>query len=153
MSKIAIKSEKNINSLIFLYGGNQLNLNLTFEEHANSMDKANKEMKVLVYKNELDGFTCPNCGEKVQLNTKKIDEIIASFNNIKDIIEGIKFSIDNLIKVSTMNSMNIQLKNINYLLNSVKEDIKKNNTTLDNLFKEINDNNNYMKKMKNNILL
>ena len=34
-------------------------------------------------------------------------------------------SIDNLIKLSTMNSMNIQLKNINFLLNSVNEDIKK----------------------------
>ena len=27
--RFAIKSEKNINSLIFLYSGNQLNLNLT----------------------------------------------------------------------------------------------------------------------------
>ena len=67
--RFAIKSEKNINSLIFLYGGNQLNLDLTFEEHANSLDKANNEMKVLVYPNEVDGFACPNCGEKIQLNT------------------------------------------------------------------------------------
>ena len=124
--RFAIKSEKNINSLIFLYSGNQLNLDLTFEELANSMDKSNNEMKVLVYPIEVDGFACPNCGQKIQLNTKKIDEIIVSFSNIKDTIDGIKMSIDNLIKLSTINSMNIQLKNINFLLNSVNEDIKKN---------------------------
>ena len=48
------------------------------------MDKANNEMKIFVYQNELDGLTCPNCGEKIQLNNKKIDELIISFNNIID---------------------------------------------------------------------
>ena len=68
-------------------GGNQLNLDLSFEEHANSLDKANNEMKVLVYENENDGFICNNCGAKIKINTKKIEELIASFNNIKDTID------------------------------------------------------------------
>ena len=123
--RFAIKSEKNINSLIFLYGGNLLNLDLSFEDQANPMDKANNEMKILVYPSELDGLACPKCGEKIQLNNKKIEELIVSFNNIKDTIDGIKLHLDNLIKLSTMNSMNIQLKNINLLLNTVNEDIKK----------------------------
>jgi len=144
--KFAVKSEKNINSLVFLYSGNQLNLDLTFEEHANSLDKTNNEMKVLVYETENGGFICNNCGVKIKLNTKKIDELIQSFNNIKDTIEGIKLNIDNLIKLSTMNSMNIQLKNINFLLGSVNEDIKKNNKLLEDLF---NDNNHINMKNKN----
>ena len=123
--RFAIKAEKNINSLIFLYGGNLLNLDLSFEDQANSMDKTRNEMKVLVYENETDESVCSNCGAKIHLNTKKIDELIVSFNNIKDTIDGIKLHLDNLIKLSTMNSMNSQLKNINLLLNTVNEDIKK----------------------------
>ena len=46
------KIEKNLNSLIFLYGGKQLNFNLSFKEQANGLDKERNEMKVLVYKNE-----------------------------------------------------------------------------------------------------
>ena len=71
-----------MNLLMFLYGGNQLNLELKFKEQANSFDKSSKEMNVIVIKNDLDSFTCPNCGEKIKLNTEKIDEIISSNNSI-----------------------------------------------------------------------
>ena len=111
--KYATKQEINMNSLIFLYGENQINMELKFKEQANSIDRSNKEMRVLVYKKEIDGFVCPKCGEKIKLNTEKIDEIISSNGNIKDTIEGIKFSIDNVLRISTLNSVNIQLKNIN----------------------------------------
>ena len=66
----------NINSLIFLYGGNQLNFNLNFNEQANIIDKEKNEMKVLVYKNENNEYICPKCGEKIKLNIKEIDDII-----------------------------------------------------------------------------
>ena len=97
-----------MNLLMFLYGGNQLNSELKFKEQANSFDKSNKEMNVLVIKNDLDSFTCPNCGEKIKLNTEKIDEIISSNNNINDNINGIKFIVDAVIKISTINTVNIQ---------------------------------------------
>ena len=85
--RFATKSEKNINSLIFLYGGGQLNLNLTFEGHANSMDKANNEMKVLVYPNEVNWLEIKseriNKGKEIMrhklesnLNTKDLNQII-----------------------------------------------------------------------------
>ena len=45
--KFANKVEKNINSLIFLYRGNQLNFHLSFEDLA----KDKNEMRVLVYIN------------------------------------------------------------------------------------------------------
>jgi hypothetical protein len=140
--KYATKINNNINSLLFLYGGNQMNMELKFKEQASSMDINNKEMNVLVYKNENDDdFICPHCNKKIKL--EKIDEIILINNNIKDTINGIKLNIDNIIKLSNNNNISIQLKNINFLLNAINEDIKKNNTKLKNLLKEniINNNN------------
>ena len=64
-----------INSLIFLYGGNQINMELKFKEQANLMDINRKEMKVLVYKKENDDFTCPHCNAKINFNTEKIDNL------------------------------------------------------------------------------
>ena len=133
--KYATKINSNINSLLFLYGGNQINMELKFKEQANSMDINNNEMNVLVYKRENDDFTCPHCNNKIKLNTEKIDNIILSNNNIKDIINSIKFNIDNIIRISTNNTITIQLKSINMLLKDLNEDINKNNENLKNLLK------------------
>ena len=110
------KIKKNINSLLFLYGGNYLNFESSFEELANSLDKRNKEMKVLVYTKENDDFVCPKCGEKINLKTEKLDELILSYKDIKDKIEGIIFNLDNIIKSCLKDEVNKQLKNINSLL-------------------------------------
>ena len=134
--KYITKVQKNINSLIFLYGGNQLNFNITFLEQANSLDKERKEMKVLVFINELANFRCPKCGEKIKLNTEKIDNIILSNSNIKETLNGAKLIIDNIIKNSSMNSINMQLKSVNLILNSINEEILKNNEKLKNLLNE-----------------
>ena len=113
--KYSAKIETNMNSLLFLYGGIKLNMDLKFKEQANSLDRNNNVMRVLVYKEDADDFICPHCGEKIKLNTEKIDEIISSNNNIKDTIDGIKFHIDNVIKISTANIVNIQLKSIIFI--------------------------------------
>ena len=105
--KYSTKVDKNINSLVFLYGGNLLNLDLSFERQANSLDNQRNEMKVLVFISESDGFACPKCGEKIKLNTEKIDAIIASINNIKDTIDGAKIMIDNALIVGPNNIFNI----------------------------------------------
>jgi len=129
--KYVTKIESNINSLIFLYGGNKLNMELRFKEQANLIDINRKEMNVIVYKKENDDdLNCPYCNKKIKL--EKIDDIILSNNNIQDTINGIKFNIDNIIKVYN-NNISIQLKNINFLLNAINEDINKNNTKLKNL--------------------
>ena len=125
--------DKKINSLIFLYEGNQLNFNLNFDEQANKIDKERNVMKILVYKNEDNECICPKCGEKIKINTEKIDDIILSINIIKDTINGTKLSIDNIIRLSTDNLMNMQLKNVNLVLNTLNEDIKKINDKLNNL--------------------
>ena len=82
--KYANKIQRNINSLVFLYGGSQLNFNLKFKDVIT--DKETKEMKILVYSKIIDDFICPKCGEKINLNTEKIDNIILSINNLKEII-------------------------------------------------------------------
>ena len=126
------KIQKNINSLLFLYGGEQLNLELNFENQANIIDKERNEMKVLVYKNEFNEYICPNYSEKIKLNIN--DEIIVSINNIKDIINSIKLNINHIIKISSDNSINIQLKNINYLIeNTLNKEIKNINEKIFNL--------------------
>jgi len=141
------KINRTINSLIFLYGGKQLNFNLNFNEQANTIDKERNIMKVLVYKNEEDEYICPKCGEKIKFNIK--DDIILSINNIKDVIDSIKFNIDNIIRISSDNFINIQLKNINLIINSLNDDIKKINEKMNDLLNNniiINDNinNNYI---------
>ena len=88
--KYAFKIRRNINSLIFLYGGGvlNLNLNLKFKEQANSSDRTNNSMKILVENNENNPFMCPKCGEIIKLNTESINELILSNNNIKETING-----------------------------------------------------------------
>ena len=144
--KLSNKIETNLKLLQFLYGGEPLNMDLRFKEHANSLDRSNNVMRVLVYIKEVDDYICPNCGEKIKIKTEKIDEIISSNNKIKDTIDGIKFNIDNVIKISSVNMINIQLKNIIALLNNINEDIKKNNEKLKNLINEHKIKNEFLNK-------
>ena len=90
-NKLSTKINMNINSLIFLYGGSQLNLN----KKLNEITKENK-INILVFKKENESEICPKCGRV--LNNEIIDNIIffivkvffgsfksvnlASFNNI-----------------------------------------------------------------------
>ena len=129
--RYANKIQNNLNSLIFLYGGKQLNFNLSFNKQANMIDKERNEMKVLVYKNEDNEYICPKCGEIIELNIK--DDLISSVNKIKDVIIGIKLNIDNIIKTSLNNFVNIQLNNVNIIINSLNDDINKINEKINNL--------------------
>jgi len=140
--KYVNKINKDINSLVYLYGGNQLNFNLNYNEQANIIDKERNIMKVLVYDN--NEYICNKCGEKIKIKKEKIDNIILSINNINDTINGIKLNIDNIIKISKDNLVNLQLKNVNIVLNTLNDDIKKINDKLNNLI-----NTNYEIKIKN----
>ena len=118
--------------LTFLYGGKPLDFELTLNETNRSDD----ETKILVTKNELDGLICPKCGENIIVDKESIDEIIQNMNNIKETIRGIKVMIENVISKSTVDLVNIQLKNANHLLVKVNEDINKNNEKIKNLIKD-----------------
>ena len=123
--RYSIKLGINQNLLIFLYEGKQINSELSFESQANTIDKSNREMNILVIRNEKDELICTKYEEKIKLNKEKIGEIILSNNKIKDIINGISVTIDNMIKSSPNDSKNFQLKNINKILNMVYDDLKK----------------------------
>ena len=62
------KINKDMNSLLFLYGGNLVNFELSFNSQASKIDRDKQEMKILVYNNEDEIFICPKCGEKIKLN-------------------------------------------------------------------------------------
>ena len=74
--KYVNKINKDINSLVYLYGGNQLNFNLNYNEQANIIDKERNIMKVLVYDN--NEYICNKCGEKIKIKKEKVDNIILS---------------------------------------------------------------------------
>ena len=115
---LSTKINVNINSLIFLYGGTQLNLEKTFKE----LTKENK-ISILVdkYKNE---EICPKCGKI--LNNEIINEIISSNNKVNYSLVGIKRQIE-LIMTDINNNVDInyiisQLQNINVVINKINED-------------------------------
>ena len=95
-------------------------------------------MKILVYKTERNGIKCPYCGIQIKLG-EDLDDIIKAYHNLKETINGLKLTLESIIKTSVNNPMNAQLKIINITLNTMNEDIKKNN---DKLEKILNDNNN-----------
>jgi len=145
--KFATIIERNVNSLVFLYGGSNLNFQLSFKEQANIIDKERNEMKVLVFKNESNELYCPKCGEKINLNSEKINDIKSSIKNIDDTIRFAKLMIESIIKICAMDVINIQLKNVNLIFNTLNEDLIKLNNKFDDLLnfedikKEINFNN------------
>ena len=110
--KYSTKINKNMNSLLFSYGGNKINFDLSFKEYAGN----NHEIKILVNKNESDIFICPKCDEKTNLNIEKLDELKLSNDKIKDNINIIKLHIKNIIKTSSVNSLVDKFKNINKIL-------------------------------------
>ena len=67
--KYANKIQKNINSLVFLYEENQLNINLKFKDVI--IDKENKEMKVLVHQMKSMNLYVRNVAKKSNQIQKK----------------------------------------------------------------------------------
>ena len=90
---------------------------------------------------------CPKCGEKIKLKTERIDDIILSINNLKETIDSAKSIIESVIKISSVNNINMQLKGVNLILNTLNEDIKKTKEKVKNLFNDYqikNEDNNYI---------
>ena len=81
--KFATKAQKDFDTLYFIYNGNKLNMELSFNQQANQIDKERNEMSVLVNektntvinenKAKSKEIICPKCGEACLIN----------FNNYK----------------------------------------------------------------------
>ena len=132
-NSLSTKINVGINSLIFLFGGDILNLEKTFEE----LTKDN-QISIVVDKYE---DVCPKCGKI--LNNDIINEIISSNNKMSYSLIGLKRQIELIIsdinKNADINYINSQLQNINVVINNINEDIKKMNNKLNNI--ELNDSN------------
>ena len=139
--KYSSKINKEMNSLMFLYEGKPVNFELKFREQVNHFDSNTNKMRIQVDINENEKFICPKCKQKIELNTKILDELIIFSNEIIESISGIKFQIDNIANISTTDSVKTQLKNINKMLNIINGDIKNNNEKIKNLLKGNNCNN------------
>ena len=131
---LANKIKINIESLIFLYEGNQINLDKIYNE-------ITKENKINIFVKKKEDEYCPKCGRI--LNDKIIDEILSLNKNVNSILDRLKNQIDNIINDINNKKdiiyINSQLKNINEIINGMNNNTKK-----------INDKLNYIKHIPNN---
>ena len=129
--KYSSKIDIDINLLYFLHGGSKVNLDLTFDQLANSFDKYKQEMAILAYQLKNEGFIFPKCGENIELASKIIEKICSSNNIIYDNLYEIKEKLDNIINYinnkKEINSIKTQLENIRLKINISIGEIKKNN--------------------------
>ena len=132
-NKYASKIDININLLLFLYGGNKINLELTFREQVNSIDNNINEMKILVYKQD-DGLKCPKCGEIINIDILDIKE------NENDILNGLKNQIENIINLNDINKIKNQIKCIKIVIDNIILENEKYKNNIKNII------NNYNKK-------
>ena len=142
-NRFAIKNDKNINSLIFLYGGSKINYELTFKQQANSIDNNINQMKIIVCQNENEGLKCKKCGEKIHLDI--LDNIIKYNNEQKDTLIEMKDQIDNIIKLNNISDITRKIKLIKLILDNL---ISENEKSLKDIQNIINNSNSI--KNKNN---
>ena len=91
INRFNFKLKINMNKAQYLYSGKQVNLELTFYQQANNIDKQKKEMNILVYINE--STILINEGK---IKSKEIicprykENCLISFNDYKIILHGCK---------------------------------------------------------------
>ena len=146
-NKYSSKINININSLLFIYGGNQINFDLSFKEQANSIDKERKEMNILVYKKEENELKCPKCGEII--NIDKFDNLIKFNFSQNDMLNELKNEINIINNSNEINKIKNKIRVINLIINNIIEENIKNTKNIQNIinnnFNEINNNKNIIK--------
>ncbi len=152
-NKYSSKINININLLLFIYGGNQINFDLSFKEQANSIDKERKEMNILVYKKEENELKCPKCGEII--NIDKYDNLIKFNFSQNDMLNELKNEIDIINNSNEINKIKNKIRVINLIINNIIEENIKNTKNIQNIinnnFKEINNINNNIINSHNNL--
>ena len=123
--KFAEKIDNNINSLSFSHKGNQLDFKLSFMELLNNTDSNSNELNIIVSIKEKNKTI-------KQKFKEEIENIILSNERIKDIINENNIQIEQMVKLSQYNSLNIPLNNIKETYLIIKEKIEKINTNMKN---------------------
>ena len=151
-NKCASKLNVNINSLLFIYGGNQVNLELTFEGQASSFDKVRNQMNILVYDSEQQDenrLKCPKCGEVIHLD--KFEALIIFNSNQNDMLNELKNEIETIKNINDINKIKNKIKVINLIINDLIEENVKNTKSIENIIsKNINELNNIKSNLNNN---
>ena len=170
-----VKSQKNINDLIFIYGGEILNLDLEFNKIANQIDKQKLKMNILVYdknptiinenerKIKSKDIICPKCGEicliefkdyKIILNNcKNKDENIISLNEFENTQNINENKI--ICNICNINNKSKSYKNKFYMCGTCKKNICllcKENHNKDHIIIEY-ENKNYICHKHNEVLI
>ena len=118
-NNLCTKINMDLNLLIFLYEGKQLNLDETFNEITNE-----NTINILAYKKEEE--ICLKC--RRILNDKIIKEILLSNIVINNSLTGLKTHIENIItdikNKKDINYVNNKLKNMNMIINNIMKDFK-----------------------------
>ena len=80
IKKFLIKIQNEEDNLFYIYNGNKINYELTFNEQANDLDKNRKKMNILVNKNKDDinekneiiskDIICPECKDNILIDIK-----------------------------------------------------------------------------------
>ena len=94
IDKFVSKADKKENNLYYLYNGNNINFDLTFDKQANEFDKNRKIMNIIVSNNDKNknyeiiskDIICPKCKENalIDINNFKIKLSGCKNNHIKN---------------------------------------------------------------------
>ena len=143
LKKYSIKVGKEINSLYFIYSGNYLNDELTFEEIANEEDKERNKMNILVTENKIPDINpnstnilskniiCPKCKENAKIKFNDYKFSIYDCKNghetnnilIKDFEKTQYIDFSKIICEKCKNNKSNSYNNIFYRCNSCKINI------------------------------
>ena len=133
-NKCASKISLNVNSLLFIYGGNQVNLELTFEGQASSFDKERNQMNILVYDAEQQDekrLKCPKCEEVIDID--KYDSLIKFNSYQNDMLNELKNEIEVINNINEINKIRNKIKVITFIINGLIEENLKNTKSIQNI--------------------
>ena len=132
--RLAMKINKDINEIYFIYDGNKLNenlLELTFIENAKNIDKERKKMNLLVYeinikteknKRVIKEIICPECDENFRININNYKIQLFGCKNKHNIYMNIKefeksqYTDESIIKAINVEKIINQILIINYFI-------------------------------------
>ena len=141
-NKFVSKIDSNINSMIFLYGGKEIDMNLTYKELLGSLDM--NKMNILVYKKENNTLICSKCGAKINFDLNIFNDLLLSNTNKNGILIGLKSQIENIINDIIIDKNNNyitnQLKNINIMIENIRKEKKENDKQIKDIMNEFKEN-------------
>ena len=109
--KYALNINKEFDKLYFLYEGEEINFELTFNEQAKENDKKTFKMNIEVFKNEdynnyenkkyitSKDITCPKCGEMFPLSIRDDNNYFHEYKNKDKTNNNLLYEYENLQKV------------------------------------------------------